>query len=196
MSTFADIRAGDARFWQRLLRLAGYYTGRIDGILGSKSKAAAVRWDDAVQIIRDAYGSFDARSEANIATLIPTAQRAARLWLGAAKALAEDKGYEVCIICGTRSYREQDALYAQRPRVTKARGGQSMHNFGVAWDFGVFRAKKYLGDGPMYAELGRLYTRVPSLEWGGTWKSFVDEPHLQLNIFPTTAAARAAFERS
>lgn len=36
------------------------------------------------------------------------------------------------LICGLRTYDEQDKLYAKRPRVTNARGGQSMHNFGVA----------------------------------------------------------------
>ena len=191
--SLADIKK-DRKFWQRMLRFAGYYDGAIDGILGTKSKAAAAAWDEDAQRIKEVYGTFDERSESNISTLIPQAQRAARVWCAEAVRVAKESGFDVRIICGTRTYKEQDALYAKRPRVTKARGGQSMHNFGLAWDFGVFQGKTYFGDSPMYAELGKLYKLVPSVEWGGTWKSFVDQPHLQLNKYPNTAAARAAFE--
>lgn len=33
--TLADIQK-DTRYWQRLLRLAGYYTGKTDGIVGRR----------------------------------------------------------------------------------------------------------------------------------------------------------------
>jgi len=39
------------------------------------------------------------------------------------------------IVQGLRTFEEQNALYAQRPKVTNAKGGQSYHNYGLAIDF-------------------------------------------------------------
>lgn len=185
----------DARYWQRLLRLAGYYTGKIDGILGPQSKAAVARWDADAEAAKAAYGTFDTRSEGNIATLMPVAQRAARRWLLAATSKAKALGVEVRIIDGTRSYAEQDKLCAKVPKVTNAKGGQSWHNFGLAFDFGVFRGTKYLGDSPCYKSLGALARDIEGLTWGGDWTKFVDQPHIQLNRFTTVSAARQAFDK-
>ena len=65
--------------------------------------------------------TIDVRSAANIATLRPDAQQKAREWL--LKCL--EAGINVKVICGTRTYKEQDALYAQGrstpgPKVTNA----------------------------------------------------------------------------
>ncbi len=184
----------DVRFWQRLLIFAGYNPGKADGVNGRKTRAAAQEWMNDAESIRVEIGSFDERTERNIATLTPETQRAARIWLKTAKAIAEVEGYDVRIICGTRTYKEQDALFRKRPRVTKARGGQSMHNFGIAWDVGIFRGKEYFGDHALYTKVGKLYNQVPGITWGGTWKSFVDQPHYQLSKYASSSAARNAFE--
>jgi len=47
------------------------------------------------------------------------------------------------IISGTRTYEQQNQLFKKRPKVTNARGGQSNHNFGIAWDVGLFEEGKY-----------------------------------------------------
>lgn len=105
-----------------------------------------------------------------------------REFLTIAVPLMAKRGVTVKVISGTRSYDEQDALYAKGrtapgPRVTNARGGYSNHNFGVAADIGLFKGKDYLEDSPLYSELGPIGESV-GLEWGGRWK-FVDEPHYQ-----------------
>ena len=192
--TLAQVQK-DVQFWQRLLTFAGYKPGKIDGVNGRKTKAATHEWLNDATHLKTEYGCFDDRSERNIATLTPEAQRAARIWLKAAKAVAEAEGYDVRIICGTRTYKEQDALYRKRPRVTKARGGQSMHNFGIAWDIGIFKGKEYFGDHPLYAKVGKLYTQTPGITWGGTWTSFVDQPHYQLSLYANSTAARTEFEK-
>ena len=117
-----------------------------------------------------------------------------------AVAKAERLGVQVRIIGGTRTYAEQDELYAQGrtvagKRVTNARGGYSWHNFGLAWDFGVFSGdgKRYITDGEQYAALGALARAVPGLEWGGDWKGFRDMPHVQLKRFASVAEAREVF---
>ena len=188
----------DRKFWQRMLRAAGYYDGAIDGIRGPKQRAAEAKWESACLGLAQLYGKYDQRSEENILTLIPAAQKAARLWMGAIQDIAASMGVTVKIICGTRSYAEQDRLYAKRPRVTKARGGQSWHNFGLAWDFGVFSAdgKAYYGNHKSYKVFGKIAESIDGTEWGGAWKSFKDEPHIQLALYQTTTEARNDFERN
>lgn len=114
---------------------------------------------------------FDPRSEAAIATLLPKAREKARAFLARAVPAMEEHGLVVKIICGTRTYAEQDALFAQgrsKPGaiVTRARAGQSLHNFGVSFDVALFRGPAYLGEDPHYAELGKIGQSV-GLEWGG-----------------------------
>lgn len=192
--TLAEIQK-DVRYWQRLLRMAGYYSGRTDGIVGPLTRAAEAKWIAEARTVREKYGTFDERSERNIATLLPKAQEVARRWLKAATARARELGVEVRIIDANRTYAEQDKLFSKRPKVTNARGGQSWHNFGLAFDFGVFKGSSYLGNSPHYKTLGALAKDIPNTTWGGTWTKLVDEPHIQLNQFSSTSAARAAFEK-
>ena len=122
----------------------------------------------------------DSRSEKNILTLQPEVRPLARALVHKA-ALA---GIKIKIISGFRSYEEQDALYAQGRTapgniVTNARGGYSNHNFGIAFDVGVFEGNKYLDDSPKYKAVGVLGMDL-GLEWGGSWKTIVDQPHFQL----------------
>ena len=122
----------------------------------------------------------DQRSEQNIATLLPPVQPLARELIAAAAAA----GIAIKIISGTRTYEEQNALYEQGRStpgriVTNARGGYSNHNFGIAFDIGVFEGGRYLDESPAYKTVGALGKQL-GLEWGGDWKSIQDEPHFEL----------------
>lgn len=124
----------------------------------------------------------DERSAKNIATLHPKARAKAEAHLAACNK-AMPPGVVVKIISGNRSYAEQDALYAQgrtKPGkiVTKARGGFSNHNFGIAWDLGIFKGTKYLEESPLYEVCGDIGKEM-GLAWGGDWK-FIDEPHFEM----------------
>jgi peptidoglycan L-alanyl-D-glutamate endopeptidase CwlK len=128
----------------------------------------------------------DARSEKTIATLVPEVQPIARALVHKASA----NGVTIKIISGLRTYEEQDALFAQGRTapgsiVTKAKGGFSNHNFGIAFDIGIFEGTKYLNDSPKYKAMGVLGMEL-GLEWGGNWKTIVDQPHYQLR--PSWAA--------
>lgn len=99
-------------------------------------------------------------------------------------------GIAILITQGLRTWEEQDALYAKGRTlaplgkqyiVTKAKGGQSFHNFGLAFDIVVLDS---VGKAdwdvahPSWkrsAEIGKSL----GLEWGGDWKSFKDLPHFQ-----------------
>jgi peptidoglycan L-alanyl-D-glutamate endopeptidase CwlK len=122
----------------------------------------------------------DDRSERVIATLLPEVQPYARALI--AKAAAN--GITIKVISGLRTYDEQNDLYAQgRTKqgkiVTNARGGYSNHNFGIAFDIGVFEGSRYLDESPKYKAVGALGTDL-GLEWGGNWRTIQDEPHFQL----------------
>jgi peptidoglycan L-alanyl-D-glutamate endopeptidase CwlK len=134
----------------------------------------------------------DDRSAVCIATLLPSVQDKA---INALKAFAESgrlpDGWRAKIIQGTRSYDQQTALYAQGRTapgkvVTNAPAGYSLHNFGIAFDIGIFNeAGKYIDDiiedaDHYYQMLGPV-GRGTGLEWGGDWQRFKDFPHFQFN---------------
>jgi peptidoglycan L-alanyl-D-glutamate endopeptidase CwlK len=103
---------------------------------------------------------------------------------------------DIKIISGLRTYAEQDALFAKGrtapgPKVTNAKGGESNHNFGIAFDVGVFDGKNYLPSSPAYDVVGAIGVEI-GLEWGGHWTSLVDKPHFQLR--PDWAANLSARE--
>jgi peptidoglycan L-alanyl-D-glutamate endopeptidase CwlK len=122
----------------------------------------------------------DSRSEGNIATLHPRVRPFARALIEK----AGGQGIIIKVISAMRTYAEQDELFAQgrtKPGkiVTKAKGGFSNHNFGIAFDVGVFEGSTYIPESPKYKAVGALGTDL-GLEWGGNWKSIQDEPHFQL----------------
>lgn len=130
----------------------------------------------------------DDRSEQNIATLIPQAQDRFRELVRAAAL----EGITIKIISGTRTYAEQDALYAKGrtapgPKVTNAKGGFSNHNFGIAADIGVFKNGIYQPESPLYKQVGQIGKNL-GFKWGGDWTSFKDEPHFEWNPMSYTVA--------
>lgn len=189
----------DVLFTQRLLKGCGFYEGKLDGAWGPKTDRAVALFDERFRAIRNALGELDLRTEGNLATMCPPAQEAARRFL----TVVRGAGLDVRIISGTRTYAQQNALFRigrfgdTRRSVTKARGGQSNHNFAIAWDIGIFDDGKYLGESPLYkraAELGLAGELAQVIEWGGAWKTFPDRPHYQLPTGLTIGEVRARFE--
>jgi peptidoglycan L-alanyl-D-glutamate endopeptidase CwlK len=104
---------------------------------------------------------------------------------------------------GLRTWEEQDALYAQgrtKPgkRVTKAPGGSSWHNFGLAVDLVEDGDPEKAGiqwswaKNADYLKIGAVAKQY-GLEWGGWWKSIVDYPHVELTGGLTLAQARELY---
>jgi len=111
------------------------------------------------------------------------------------------RGAEYYATSGLRSVDEQNALYQlgrtkknvdatpEKPMggtVTNAKGGQSMHNFKIALDWALDSDTEREGLQPdwspeAYAIVGEEAQKL-GLEWGGTWKSFKDYPHVQLPV--------------
>ena len=83
-----------------------------------------------------------------------------------------------------RTIAEQDALYAQGRTtpgkiVTQARGGQSAHNFGAAFDICFRGADPYPNDDALWARVGGIGEDA-GLAWGGRWQpTHRDMPHFE-----------------
>jgi peptidoglycan L-alanyl-D-glutamate endopeptidase CwlK len=185
----------DVVFYQRFLKSAGLYTGLIDGIWGPLTGAADAAFIAASETAAEELGRFDPRTEGHIATLQVSAQQAAR----ASIARIKSAGFQVKIISGTRSFAEQNELFKKGrfgnpgPKVTNARGGFSNHNFGIAWDIGLFDGGEYLTSSQPYEETA-LAGKADELVWGGDWQSFKDTPHYQLKTDLSISQVRERFE--
>lgn len=92
-----------------------------------------------------------------------------------------------------RSIDEQNALYAQgrtKPGVivTRAKGGQSPHNYlpALAFDIAFVKPDKSLD---WNLELFKLFAAILSSDtrvtWGGSWKGFQDNPHFEMTNWIT-----------
>ena len=86
-----------------------------------------------------------------------------------------------------RSIAEQNVLYNQRPKVTNAKGGQSIHNYSLAFDYvimldkdnnGTFETIEWDLKSP-YHKVVVDFFKSKGYEWGGDWKNFKDYPHFQ-----------------
>jgi peptidoglycan LD-endopeptidase CwlK len=99
---------------------------------------------------------------------------------------AED--IDILITCTYRTAAEQDALYAQGRTapghiITNAKGGQSMHQYRVAYDLVLMQNGKPVWDtsgdnGKLWERIGEL-GEAQGLEWAGRWTSFKEMPHFQ-----------------
>ncbi len=189
----------DVVFTQRFLKREGYYIGRIDGLWGRLTERAYRNFDGDSDRVMRKIGRFDHRSERSIRSLALPAQELARHTM----MILSKNFMNVRVLSGTRSYHEQNQLYRMgrygdsRPRVTRARGGQSRHNFGIAWDIGLFTAQgSYIRTNPHYEAAGAiLMGELPGpVEWGGRWTRFKDRPHYQLKTGYSVGELRAHFE--
>lgn len=85
-----------------------------------------------------------------------------------------------------RSNSEQDILFNQKPKVTNAKGGQSIHNYGLAFDIVILIDEDKNGTFEKAVWNGKYFDFVveklkgKGYEWGGDWKRFKDNPHFQV----------------
>jgi len=100
---------------------------------------------------------------------------------------------KIRITQGLRSFKEQDELYAigrtkSGKKVTNAKGGQSIHNYGLAVDICLIIDGKTASwdtvkdwDNDKVAdwyECVKIFAKY-GWDWGGNWKTFKDLPHFE-----------------
>ena len=99
----------------------------------------------------------------------------------------------------TSTYRDtesQNALYAQGrtapgSKVTNAKGGQSFHNWKVAFDFvPIVNGKTQWNDTVLFTKCGEIAESI-GLEWAGRWVKFKELAHCQFTNGLTLADFQA-----
>lgn len=147
----------------------------------------------------------DPVSERRIATLHPKIAGEVLMLFNKANNELLTGNAKARVTCGFRTVVEQNLLYNQGRTmpgkiVTNAKGGESIHNYGLAFDFCLIVDKKHASwewlrdfDGDKVAdwmEFVNLF-KAHGYEWGGDWKSFKDRPHLQKTFGKSVSELRA-----
>ena len=116
----------------------------------------------------------------NLDDLAPPAKQRAEAFIAAAKA----KGIDLLVTSTYRDNESQDALYAQGRTtpgniVTRAKAGQSWHNWRCALDVvPLVNGKAIWDDQALWKQVGEI-GKSCGLEWAGDWKTFKEYPHFQ-----------------
>ena len=96
----------------------------------------------------------------------------------------KDAGIDVLITSTYRDNESQNALYNQGRttsgnKVTNAKGGQSFHNYKIAFDFcPIVNGKAQWNDTATFNKCGEIAESL-GLEWAGRWKTFKELAHVQ-----------------
>ena len=180
---------------QKQLNLRGYNSGYPDGWVGPVTTNAIRRFQRDNMLNQEGIvnprtrqrlfnpfpkDNLEYRPSSNaITSLNPHVALLARKFLELTKA----NNLDVRITNAFRSWSEQDRLYAQGRTmpgsiVTNARGGDSYHNWGLAFDASPYENGIISNDIKKYQKMGKLGQQV-GLEWGGAFISIVDLPHFQ-----------------
>lgn len=180
---------GKSEFWRIFLHESAHGSERF--LIGPTSQLVH-HYDYVLHDIHNIYTLFDwskwtalfdtlegltgVRDALAAGQLLPAVARKAE----ALKKACKNKGIEIKITGGFRTCEAQNALYAQGRTtggaiVTNARCGESLHNYGVAFDICFNTKTPYVGPWVEVAKMGEAL----GLEWGGRWVSFPDRPHFQ-----------------
>lgn len=107
---------------------------------------------------------------------------------------------KIRITQGLRTFEEQELLYAKgrltkEPKVTNAKAGQSIHNYGLAVDICLIVDGKTASwdtkkdwDGDKIAdwyECVKIFAKN-GWDWGGNWLKFKDLPHFERRHLPNS----------
>ena len=102
------------------------------------------------------------------------------------KIMQEQYGYELILLEGYRSPERQNSL-ATNSNITRAKGFQSYHQFGLAADIAFKRhGKVVISERDPWAMRGyQLYGQIAEsvgLTWGGRWKTIQDYGHTEYRM--------------
>lgn len=135
---------------------------------------------------------MDKHTEQRIEKLHPTVREEVKKIIKECDAALTGRA-KIRVTQGLRTFEEQDALYAQgrtKPgkKVTNAKAGQSIHNYGFAVDICLIidgkdaswdTAKDWDNDRIAdWYECVKIFAKH-GWEWGGNWKTFKDMPHFE-----------------
>ncbi len=182
------------------LNAVNFNAGNPDGIFGPKTANAVTRFQSVNGLVMNGIVAPRTRQQLfnpnppddyskrptskSLTSLNPYVASLARQFLD----LCTKNGLEVTVLAAFRSWDDQDALYAQGRTapgdvVTDVMGGDSYHNWGLAFDCApLVNGTVDWNAIDKFNQMGALGQQV-GLEWGGNWTSssvkLVDKPHFQ-----------------
>lgn len=131
-------------------------------------------------------------NQRDLSNLHPKVAAKAEEFINKANQLVNPRGYQIKVISTLRNINEQREIYAQgrtKPGkiVSNAVPGRSCHNWGVAFDVGVFQDKIYCdgGNREQAATAEKIHKEISviakqlGLFWGGDFIKPKDYPHYQ-----------------
>lgn len=136
----------------------------------------------------------DKISEERISHLHPKIKEEVKQLIEKAESIVDDN-LAIRVVQGLRTIDEQNDLYAQgrtKPGsiVTNAKGGSSLHNYGLAIDIcwlfkqpdGSYKydESKSWKTGPNFFKVIKIFKEAGYI-WGGDWKTITDTPHFEKN---------------
>jgi len=139
--------------------------------------------------------TWDVVSDRRINTLHPLIQaKAKELIIRAEKEL----GIKLRVTSALRTWEEQTKLYAKGrtakgKKVTNAKAGQSLHNYGLALDVVEIKNGKALWRNPNWNKIGALGKEI-GFVWGGDFKSITDKPHFEMRFGKSLAQLQALYK--
>ncbi len=139
--------------------------------------------------------TWDIHSDRRINTLHPLVRAKAKEFIIRTE---KELGIKLRVVSALRTWAEQDKLYEQGRTspgniVTKAKGGESLHNFGLAIDVVEIKNGKAIWNNPNWNRIAVLGKQI-GFTWGGDWKSFKDKPHFEIRFGKSLAQLRALYQ--
>ena len=170
-------------------KLARWNRKEEKGLDYSKTEARYGSFPDGSQEDTTAWGwqySLSENTKKHISQLHPKIQTATKNMM----VNLYNKGVKTEIICSMRTSAEQDQLYnigrdsegnVVGKVVTYVKGGESFHNFGLAFDVEVYNknGKKNWDSESVDWQSVIAEGQAQGFEAGATWKDFKDFPHFQ-----------------
>lgn len=159
---------------------------------------------DSINYIKEK--TWDMVSDRRINTLHPLIRSKAKEFIIRAE---KELGIKLRVTSALRTWKKQTALFNQpfdgkdndkdgkidepNEKVTNAKAGQSLHNYGLALDVVEIKNGKALWKNPNWNKIGALGKDV-GFAWGGDWKSFNDKPHFEMRFGKSLAQLQALYK--
>ncbi len=139
--------------------------------------------------------TWDWKTDKEIAKLHPSIRAKVKEFINRSK---EELGITLRISSGLRNHSEQNKLYASGRTttgkiLTNSKGGESYHNYGLAFDVVEIKNGKALWSNPNWNKIANLGKSL-GFSWGGDWSSFKDKPHFQMNFGKTISQLKSLYK--
>lgn len=139
---------------------------------------------------------WDIHTEKHLETLHPSIKDDVRSFINSAE---KQHGIKLRITSGLRTIKEQNELYNQGRTtkgkiVTNAKGGDSYHNYGLAFDVVEIKDGKALFENPNWTKIGSI-GKTFGFEWGGEWESLKDKPHFQKTFGHNLSSLKVKYQK-